>query len=62
MVMRFRGARNDFKEKPDDAPLTTIFLDHGYHPDKLQKVLEQVYPEIMTHTKSNFACNNQPSP
>jgi transposase len=37
-----------FKEKPDDAPLTTILLDHGYHPDKLQKALEQVYPEIMT--------------
>ncbi|NJM49278.1 MAG: transposase, partial [Alkalinema sp. RU_4_3] len=37
-----------FREKPQDLPKTTIMLDHGYHPDKIQSALELVYPEIMS--------------
>jgi transposase len=48
-----------FRRKPSDLPKTTILLDHGYHPDKLQKALEQVYPEIMT--KIEFEVSEKPS-
>ena len=37
-----------FRQKPPELAKTTILLDHGYHPDKIQTALEQVYPEIMT--------------
>jgi len=37
-----------FKLKPSKLPKTTIFLDNGYHPDKIEKELVKVYPEIMT--------------
>ncbi|MGI0494224.1 transposase [Alkalinema pantanalense CENA528] len=37
-----------FRQKPLDLPKITIMLDHGYHPDKIQAALEQVYPEIMS--------------
>lgn len=36
-----------FWQKPLELAKTTILLDHGYHLEKIQKVLEQVYPEIM---------------
>ena len=48
-----------FREKPADLPKTTILLDHGYHPDKLQKALAAVYPEIMT--KIQFEVSPKPS-
>ncbi|KAM3095516.1 transposase [Phormidesmis sp. 146-12] len=48
-----------FRRKPSDLPKTTILLDHGYHPDKLQKALEQVYPEIMS--KIEFEVSEKPS-
>jgi hypothetical protein len=37
-----------FRQKPLELAKTTIMLDHGYHPETIQKALEQVYPEIMT--------------
>lgn len=37
-----------FQQKPSELPKTTILVDHGYHPDKIQAALEQVYPEIMS--------------
>jgi transposase len=37
-----------FREKPVELATTTIMLDHGYHPEKIQEALEPVYPEIMT--------------
>ena len=37
-----------FKLKPSELPKTTILLDNGYHPDKIEKELVKVYPEIMT--------------
>ena len=36
-----------FRSKPMNIPKITILLDHGYHPKKLQKALEKVYPQIM---------------
>jgi hypothetical protein len=37
-----------FKSKPVELPKTTILLDNGYHPDKIEKELKQIYPEIMS--------------
>ena len=36
-----------FKSKPVNIPKITILLDNGYHPDKLEKELEKIYPGIM---------------
>jgi transposase len=48
-----------FREKPEDLPITTILLDNGYHPEKIQAALEAVYPEIMT--KIRFELSPKPS-
>lgn len=37
-----------FRHKPPELAKTTILRDQGYHPEKIQKALEQVYPEMMT--------------
>jgi hypothetical protein len=31
-----------FKLKPSELPKTTILLDNGYHPDKIEKELVKV--------------------
>ena len=36
-----------FRAKPVNIPRITILLDHGYHPKRLQKALEAVYPQVM---------------
>ncbi len=48
-----------FKSKPVELPKTTILLDNGYHPEKLTKALEEIYPEIMT--KIQFELSAKPS-
>ncbi len=40
-----------FKSKPVNLAKVTILLDHGYHPDYLTQMLEQVYPQVMTKIK-----------
>jgi transposase len=50
---------NYFQEKPLDLAKTTILLDNGYHPDKIQAALETIYPEIMT--KIQFEVSAKPS-
>lgn len=40
-----------FRHKAPEVAKTTILLDQGYHPEKIQKALEQVYPEMMTKIK-----------
>ena len=40
-----------FRAKPVNIPKITILLDHGYHPEKLTKALEAVYPQIMRKIK-----------
>jgi Transposase DDE domain len=48
-----------FKSKPANLPKTTILLDNGYHPDKLTRALEAIYPEIMN--KIQFELSAKPS-
>lgn len=48
-----------FQQKPLELAKTTILLDHGYHPEKIQTALEQVYPEIMS--KIQFELSAKPS-
>lgn len=50
---------NYFRQKPLELAKTTILLDHGYHTEKIQTALEQVYPEIMT--KIQFELSAKPS-
>ena len=33
----------------------TLLLDHGYHPDTIQKALEALYPQIMTKIRFQLA-------
>ena len=33
----------------------TLLLDHGYHPDTLQKALEALYPQIMSKIRFQLA-------
>ncbi len=40
-----------FRQKPVELPKTTILLDHGYHPETIQRALEQIYPAIMTKVR-----------
>ncbi|MEH2154097.1 hypothetical protein [Nostoc sp.] len=40
-----------FKSKPVNIPKITILLDHGYHPERLTKDLEEIYPQLMTKIK-----------
>jgi len=37
-----------FQSKTVKLPSTTIMLDNGYHPSKLESELKKVYPEILT--------------
>lgn len=37
-----------FKSKPVNIPKITVIVDHGYYPDKLIPMLEEIYPQIMT--------------
>ena len=36
-----------FKTKPLNIPKITILLGYGYHPEKLTRELEKIYPQIM---------------
>jgi hypothetical protein len=42
----FKQNLDYFRDKPLDMPKTTILLDNGYHPERIRKELEKVYPEI----------------
>jgi hypothetical protein len=48
-----------FKSKPLELPKITILVDHGYHPQKIIKPLEQIYPQILT--KIQFELSAKPS-
>jgi hypothetical protein len=50
---------NYFKSKPVNIPKITILLDNGYHPEKLEKELKKIYPQIMT--KIRFQLSPKPS-
>jgi|GEM_PF-1535602 len=40
-----------FKSKPAELPKTTILLDNGYHPQKVEDELKKIYPENLTKIK-----------
>ena len=44
-----------FKLKPVELPKTTILIDNGYHPNKLESELKKIYPEIMTKIQFELA-------
>lgn len=48
-----------FKSKPVNIAKITILVDHGHHPESIQKALEQVYPQVMT--KIRFERSPKPS-
>lgn len=48
-----------FQAKPVNILKITILLDHGYHLDKIQQELEQIYPTIMR--KIRFELSPKPS-
>ncbi|MCC0179845.1 transposase [Waterburya agarophytonicola K14] len=48
-----------FKNKPAELPLTTILVDNGYHPQKIEEELKKIYPAIMT--KIRFELSPKPS-
>jgi hypothetical protein len=48
-----------FKSKPAELPKTTILLDNGYHPEKINQALEEIYPQIMA--KIQFELSAKPS-
>jgi hypothetical protein len=48
-----------FQSKPVELPKTTILLDNGYHPAKIEEQLKKVYPDIMT--KIQFELSPKPS-
>jgi hypothetical protein len=47
LLEMFKNNIDYFKSKPVKIPKVTILLDNGYHPGKLQKELEKIYPAIM---------------
>jgi hypothetical protein len=48
-----------FKSKPAELPKTTILLDNGYHPSKIESALKEIYPQIMS--KIQFELSAKPS-
>ncbi len=50
---------NYFWLKPVDLPKTTILIDNGYHPHKIEEELKKIYPEIMKKIK--FELSPKPS-
>lgn len=48
-----------FRSKPVNIPKITLLLDNGYHPQKLEESLKQVYPQIMR--KIRFELSPKPT-
>jgi Transposase DDE domain len=59
LIEMLRQNMDYFRSKPLNIPKITILLDHGYHPEHLQKELEKVYPQIMAKIK--FELSTKPS-
>jgi hypothetical protein len=59
LLEMFKNNIDYFKSKPVNIPKITILLDNGYHPNKLQKELEKIYPGIMK--KIRFELSPKPS-
>ena len=48
-----------FKKKPVNTPKITVLLDNGYHKQKLEKELKEIYPQILT--KIRIQITSKPS-
>lgn len=59
LIEMFKQNIDYFRDKPLEMPKTTILLDNGYHPERIRKELEKVYPEIMD--KIEFELSPKPS-
>jgi hypothetical protein len=59
LIDMFKQNLDYFRDKPLDMPKTTILLDNGYHPERIRKELEKVYPEI--GDKLQFELSPKPS-
>ncbi len=51
LIEIFKKNINYFKQKSVNTKKITILLDNGYHKDKLEKELQQIYPQILTKLK-----------
>jgi hypothetical protein len=59
LIEMFKQNLDYFRDKPLEMPKTTILLDNGYHPERIRKELEKVYPEI--RDKIQFELSPKPS-
>lgn len=59
LIEMFKENLAYFRNKPLDSGKTTVLLDNGYHPERIQKALENSYPEIMDKIK--FKLSPKPS-
>jgi hypothetical protein len=59
LIEMFKRHLNYFREKALELPKTIILLDNGYHPERIRKELEKVYPEI--GDKLQFELSPKPS-
>jgi len=48
-----------FREASQHSKIT-ILLDHGYHPDTLQKALQALYPQVMSKIASLLRSQQKP--
>ena len=44
LIEMFKENLAYFRNKPLDSGKTTVLLDNGYHPERIQKALENSYP------------------
>jgi len=45
----------DYFRQASQHSKITILLDHGYHPDTLQKALQALYPQVMSKIRFQLA-------
>ncbi len=55
LIEMFSQNLDYFRAKPVNIPKITILLDHGYHPETIQKALQVLYPQIMSKIRFQLA-------
>ena len=48
LIQIIKANLNFFKKKKVNTPKITVLLDNGYHKQKLEKELQEIYPQILT--------------
>ncbi|WP_198284588.1 transposase [Beggiatoa alba] len=59
LIELFKENIDYFRNKPLEMPKTTILLDNGYHPVRIQEALEKIYPDILS--KIQFELSPKPN-